>query len=392
MTKEKPWWKQTPVAAPDAPRAVRPPPEAPDDDREPDDDDDDAPAPASTPRPVGTAPPILLAHPWDHVADLTGWWMSEKLDGVRAYWDGARFVSRLGNPYVAPDWFVASLPPVPLDGELWAGRKKFQRAVSIARRQDRSDDWRELTYVVFDAPAVAAPFEQRLAHVQQALDAHRPAHARWHPHERCTGLDHLRAELARVEALGGEVLMMRQPASRYEIGRSWTLRKVKTFHDAEARVIAHVRGTGRHEGRLGSLQCEMPGGTVFHVGTGLSDAERNDPPPVGSIVTYRYQELSNDGVPRFPSYVGVRHDLPWPPPDAPAPAPAPAAPAPSDANRRSFVRGVTTWSIELDGRTVTVHDAAEATTRRNATPAGAWRDAERLIAEKLADGYIEILP
>lgn len=130
----------------------------------------------------------------------------------------------------------------------------------------------------------------------------------------------------------------------------------------------------------------------INVGTGLSDAERNDPPPVGSIVTYRYQELSNDGVPRFPSYVGVRHDLPWPPPEAPAPVPAPAAPAPSDANRRSFVRGVTTWSIELDGRTVTVRDAAEATTRRNATPAGAWRDAERLIAEKLAAGYIEILP
>jgi DNA ligase-1 len=386
VTKEKPWWKQTPVALPEAPRAVRPPPEAPD-------------TSGTTSSPVGVAPPILLAHPWDHVADLTGWWMSEKLDGVRAYWDGARFVSRLGNEYFAPDWFVASLPPVPLDGELWAGRKKFQRAVSIARRQDRSDDWRELTYVVFDAPAVDAPFEQRLAHVQQALDTHRPAHARWHPHERCIGLDHLRAELARVEALGGEGLMMRQPSSKYEIGRSWTLRKVKTFHDAEARVTAHVRGAGRHDGRLGSLSCEMPDGTVFNVGTGLSDAERNDPPPVGSIITYRYQELSNDGVPRFPSYVGVRHDLPWPPPDAPgrppatAPATAPAAaPTMSDTNRRSFVRGVTTWSIELDGRTVTVREAAEATTRRNATPAGAWRDAERLIAEKLADGYIEILP
>jgi DNA ligase 1 len=422
VTKEKPWWRQPSVAAPDAPRAVRPPPDEPDDndsdvdddaDDDADDDDDghddaqaspaaardladgesttmqgsgaqpyvlkntggvyscscpawrnqggpierrsckhlrrlrgdaaetarvgtagSARAPARAPRAAGgttsaatgTAPPILLAHPWDSVADLTGWWMSEKLDGVRAYWDGARFISRLGNEYFAPDWFVASLPRVPLDGELWAGRKKFQRAVSIARRQDRSDAWRELTYVVFDAPAVAAPFEQRLAYVQQQLEAHQPAHARWHPHERCTGLDHLRGELARVEALGGEGLMMRQPGSAYEVGRSWTLRKVKTFHDAEARVIAHVRGAGRHDGRLGSLQCEMPNGTVFNIGTGLSDAERNNPPPVGSIVTYRYQELSNDGVPRFPSYVGVRHDLPWPPPDAPDTPAAPGRP------------------------------------------------------------------
>jgi DNA ligase-1 len=178
--------------------------------------------------------------------------------------------------------------------------------------------------------------------------------------------------------------MMRQPGSNYEIGRSWTLRKVKTFHDAEARVTAHVRGAGRHDGRLGSLQCEMPDGTVFNVGTGLSDAERNAPPPIGSIVTYRYQELSNDGVPRFPSYIGVRHDLPWPPPDAPvrsravALAPAPAASAAIEVYRRSFVRGVTTWSIELDGRTVKTSDeqpgeAAETTTRRNTSPAGAWR-------------------
>jgi DNA ligase-1 len=354
----------------------------------------------------------LLAHPWDNVADLTGWWMSEKLDGVRAYWDGARLISRLGNPFHAPDWFVASLPRAPLDGELWAGRKKFQRAVSIARRQDRSDAWRELTYVVFDAPAVDAPFEQRIETVKQELEAHRSLHARWHPHERCTGLDHLRAELARVEALGGEGLMMRQPSSKYEVGRSWTLRKVKTFHDAEARVISHVRGAGRHDGRLGALQCEMPDGTVFSIGTGLSDAERNDPPPVGSIVTYRYQELSNDGVPRFPSYVGVRDDVAWPAPDAPdapvrpratattAAAPASAATAAtaaSDANRRVFVRGITTWSIELDGRTVKVRDespgeVAATTTRRNTSPAGAWRDAERLIAEKLAAGYVEIIP
>lgn len=523
MTKEKPWWKQTAVAAPDAPRAVRPPPEDPDagDDAEPagdgdrdDDGDGDgdgegredagapataatdladgesttmpgsgaapyvlkntggvyscscpawrnqsaaierrsckhlrrlrgdaaetarvgtAAAPARAPRPAGgrsstpasttaagTAPPILLAHPWDNVADLTGWWMSEKLDGVRAYWDGACLISRLGNPFHAPDWFVASLPRVPLDGELWAGRKKFARAVSIARRQDRGDAWRELTYVVFDAPAVDAPFEQRFAFVQQQLEALRHAHARWHPHERCTGLDHLRAELARVEALGGEGLMMREPGSRYEIGRSWTLRKVKTFHDAEARVIGHVRGAGRHDGRLGSLQCEMADGTVFHIGTGLSDAERNEPPPAGSIVTYRYQELSDDGVPRFPSYVGVRHDVAWPPPDAPVrrlstpsatpstaaptaastPTPAPtsrrAPAATSEGVRRTFARGDARWSVELDGRAVVLRDeqpgqVAETTTRRNASPAAAWRDAERLIADRLASGYVEII-
>jgi DNA ligase-1 len=383
--------------------------------------------PGPTPSVAGNAPPVLLAHPWDNVVDLTGWWMSEKLDGVRAYWDGGKFVSRLGNQFFAPDWFVAKLPDTPLDGELWGGRKKFQRTVSIARRQDKSDAWRELTYVVFDAPSAPGAFEQRLEHVRQYMEANTPPHARWHPHELCTGLDHLRGELARVEALGGEGLMMRQPGSKYEVGRSWTLRKVKTFHDAEARVIGHERGTGRHGGRLGSLQCEMPNGTVFNVGTGLSDAERNDPPPVGTIITYRYQELSNDGVPRFPSYVGVRVDFAWPAtPTSTAtatatqrpqsqsqsqsrsttPAPIPTstststatatATATPDTYSRTFSRGEARWSIQIDGRSVIISDQTpgeptSSTTRRNTSAAAAWRDAERLIAEKISAGYTEII-
>ena len=244
-----------------------------------------------------TAPPLLLAHSWENDVDLTGWWMSEKLDGVRAYWDGKQFLSRQGNPFLAPDWFTAKLPDYPLDGELFGGRKKFQRTVSIVRRQDRSDDWKQLAFVVFDAPKMDAPFEERLAHCQQYVEDVAPPYAEW-----------LREELARVEGLGGEGLMLRRPGSRYEAGRSQTLLKVKSFKDDEARVVGHVAGAGRHKGRLGALEVELRDGTRFSVGTGFSDQERENPPAVGTIITFRYQELSNDGVPRFPSYVGVRVD------------------------------------------------------------------------------------
>src|SRR5262249_55634216 len=144
--------------------------------------------------------------------------------------------------------------------ELWGGRKRFQRTVSVVRRQDKSDAWREITFVVFDAPAMAAPFEERIEHVRSLLAERQLPHARHHPHERCTGHEHLRAELARIEALGGEGLMMRRPQSRYEVGRSSTLLKVKSFHDAEGRVVGHVAGAGRHKGRLGALLCEMADG------------------------------------------------------------------------------------------------------------------------------------
>src|SRR4051794_25169480 len=188
-------------------------------------------------------PPLLLAERWDNTQDLAGWWLSEKLDGVRAYWDGRGLISRLGNPFHAPDWFLDGLPEVPLDGELWIGRKAFQRTVGIVRRQDKTDLWKEVSFVAFDAPALDAPFEDRLAFVRDHAGRRRPPHFRAHEHATCAGLEHLRVELARVEALGGEGLMVRQPGSRYEVGRSTTL-KIKSFRDAEARVLGHQPGAG----------------------------------------------------------------------------------------------------------------------------------------------------
>lgn len=253
-------------------------------------------------------PPLLLAHPWDHLTDLAGWWMSEKLDGVRAYWDGNRFISRLGNEYRAPEWFVEGLPSEPLDGELWLDRQMFQRTVSIVRRHDASDHWKEITYVVFDAPALASPFEHRQLQLRSWLGNGLP-HARVLDQHVCQGVDHLQRELDRVIGLGGEGLMLRQPQSLYEVGRSTTLYKVKTFLDAEARVVEHLPGEGKHVGRLGALVVEMPDGTRFSVGTGFTDAERRSPPPIGALITYRYQELTDRGVPRFPTFVRVRSDL-----------------------------------------------------------------------------------
>ena len=253
-------------------------------------------------------PPLLLAESWDTATDLSGWWMSEKLDGVRAYWDGKQFLSRQGNLYHAPAWFIDGLPAVPLDGELWIDRKKFQRTVSIVRRQDKNDLWNEVKFLVFDAPAAAGAFEERLDFLKDALAQGATNFARLHAHDRCKNLEALRAELSRIEAIGGEGLMLRQPGSKYVAGRSSALLKVKTFHDAEATVIGHQAGAGKHKGRLGALLVRLADGTDFAIGTGFSDGERENPPAIGATVTFRYQELSEAGVPRFPSWVGIRLD------------------------------------------------------------------------------------
>ena len=260
--------------------------------------------------PGADAPPLLLAHRWEQ-QDPTGWWMSEKLDGVRAYWDGKRFISRLGNQYVAPAWFVEGLPDFPLDGELFAGRGRFQQAVSVARRIDAGEAWRSLSFVIFDAPAVDAGFEDRIAHLEAWFAERSTPLARVLEHRPCKGHDDLAAELARIEELGGEGLMLRRPGSRYEAGRSETLLKVKSFLDTEARIVGYQAGTGRHKGRLGAFEVELPDGTRFKVGTGMSDAERESPAAIGEVIVVRYQELTDAGVPRFPTYVGPRADASW---------------------------------------------------------------------------------
>ena len=254
-------------------------------------------------------PPLLLAHTWENEADLTGWWLSEKLDGVRAYWTGAQFLSRQGNVYRAPAWFTDNLPNVPLDGELWIDRKAFQRTVSIVRRHDQSEHWRDVRFVTFDAPAAKGGFETRQAFLETTLCEHQPPFARVLHQGRCRGIHHLRDELHRITSLGGEGLMLRQPGSRYEVGRSSTLVKAKLLLELDAQVVEHLAGQGRHRGRMGALLVQLANGLRFNVGTGFTDAQRETPPAVGSVISVRYQELTDRGVPRFPSFVHVRRDV-----------------------------------------------------------------------------------
>lgn len=353
------------------------------------------------------APPLLLAHKWEMDIALEGWWMSEKLDGVRAFWDGAQFISRLGNVFHAPDWFIADFPKTPLDGELWGGRKTFQKTVGIVKRQDKPPEWKTLKYLVFDAPKHGGTFEERLEHIREVVGDGKLQYAKMHPHETCRDEAHLKAELARVEALGGEGMMLRKPGSKYEAGRSSTLLKVKTFHDAEAKIVEHVPGMGKHKGRLGALVVELEDGTRFNVGTGFSDKEREKPPAVGTIITFRYQELSDGGVPRFPSYVGERADAEFHPVAVGGRAPnAPTAVQLFDKTQKSAGPGIAPkirrfemrdddtnafWEIEVVGTKHRVRFGTfEVKTKSFASEGEALVEAEARIADKVGKGFREV--
>lgn len=250
------------------------------------------------------APALLLANVWSDSIDPSGWWMSEKLDGVRTYWDGDCLTTRRGNVIRAPRSFRDALPRMALDGELWIERAAFQRTVSVVRGPEGSPGWSSVRFIAFDAPGLSAPFEQRLQAVAEAArGVVGPTTA--HPHHRCDGLDHLREELAKVESLGGEGLMLRAPGSLYEAGRSATLLKVKSFQDDEACIVGIDAGEGRFAGMMGSVRVRRSDGCEFAIGTGFRDAERRNPPPIGTVVNFRHQGLTDDGVPRFPTFVRI---------------------------------------------------------------------------------------
>lgn len=266
---------------------------------------DEAPKVAATEK---TGPALLLANVWNPSIDPTGWWISEKYDGLRGFWDGQKLWSRKGQRIQAPDYFLAELPKdIALDGELWIGRGQFEETISTVLSQTPDERWKRVHFMVFDAPQAKGTFEQRVQFLQMTLPRGNQ-HVKPVEQVRCTGAKHLLAERDRVVALGGEGVMLRKPESEYEAGRSPTLLKVKPQDDAEATVIAHLPGKGKFEGKLGSLRVRTAEGIEFSIGTGFTDTQRESPPPVGSVVTFRYRGLTAKGLPRFPSFLRVRKD------------------------------------------------------------------------------------
>jgi len=256
------------------------------------------------------APPVLLAREATAGIDPAPYLVSEKLDGVRAIWDGRVLRFRSGRRVPAPDWFVSALPAVALDGELWMGRGRFE-AVSGTVRTDPPDEtrWRQIRYMIFELPGADGRFAERarllasvvasadvpwLTAVEQRRVGDREALTRW---------------LAEVIDGGGEGLMLHRADAPYVTGRSDVLLKLKPWQDAEGVVVAHVPGAGRFKGLLGALVVRLADGRRLRIGTGFSEAQRRAPPPVGTQVTFRFRGHTGSGLPRFASFLRVRDPL-----------------------------------------------------------------------------------
>lgn len=263
--------------------------------------------PAEAPGAARRRLPLLLAQHAPPDVDPAGFLVSEKLDGVRGYWDGRQLWFRSGLPVMAPGWFTAALPPVPLDGELWLGRGRFEPLVAAVRRaQARDAEWRDISFMAFELPGAPGPFAERAERLRQLARSEPRSPLVAVAQDELPDRAALQRRLHAVVAAGGEGLMLHHADAPFVAGRSPVLLKLKLQQDAEAQVVGHVPGRGRLAGRLGALRVRTVDGAEFLLGSGLSDAVRDHPPAVGSWVTYTHRGLTDRGLPRFASYLRER--------------------------------------------------------------------------------------
>lgn len=246
---------------------------------------------------------VMLAHKMGKDFDPSGWYMSEKFDGVRAFWDGKNLYTRGKNHINAPEFLTAKLPKIALDGELWTSRNSFEEIASIVALNDPADwRWQKVHYLIFDAPLFRGDFEARLNELKKHKDIELIRQII------CEGKNHLESFHKEVEAKGGEGVILRDPASLYEEGkRTKSYLKFKSFDDNEAVIIGYKMGKGKYQNMVGSFEVEADGKRFF-VGSGLTDEIRKNPPPIGSVITYKHSGYTKNGLPKFATLWRVRGD------------------------------------------------------------------------------------
>lgn len=259
---------------------------------------------------AASKPDLLLAEVYRDGIAVEQYWVSEKLDGVRAYWDGKQLISRGGEVIAVPAWFIKNFPKTALDGELWLGRNQFAATFSIVSKLQPIDhEWQQIQYHIFELPNAPGSFTERISAMQALIKQQKSPYLTLIPQFRIADKAQLLEKLRQLEQQGGEGLMLHHQDALYKTGRSSDLLKLKSYQDTEAEVIGYRPGKGKYQGMTGALVVKTAEGKTFGLGSGLTDALRQNPPKIGTVVTYRYNGFTNKGLPRFARFLRVRQEL-----------------------------------------------------------------------------------
>jgi DNA ligase-1 len=251
---------------------------------------------------------LLLAKSFETglIKNWQAWFLSEKLDGIRAIWTGKALITRQGTPLYPPPFFVKHLPSYPVEGELWAGRGQFNQVMKTVL--DKTPDfkaWGRIQFMLFDLPQSIDPFQSRYNTLKKLVSDINQPHIALVKQTQLKDEADFNQRVNLIVEQGGEGAMLRLGEALYVKGRDAHLLKYKKAQDAEAIVIGHLTGKGKYQGMLGALLVALPDGKTFKIGTGFTDAQRAAPPELGEWVTFAYNGFTVNGIPKFARFIRV---------------------------------------------------------------------------------------
>lgn len=239
--------------------------------------------------------------------DITKYFVSEKLDGFRGYWDGNKLRSKNGYAYNPPKWFIENLGDKPLDGELWIARDSFEKTSSILSEIGNDEGWKSINYMIFDMPKEQGTFKKRVEYMQVYIPSLQLQHVKMIPQKRVQDEAELNDLLKSIVQFKGEGLMLHHEDAHYGVGRVNHLLKVKVYDEGTGKIIGYNPGKGKYTNKVGSLKVQLDDGMIINIGSGLSDALRAEPPKIGEFIVFIHNGLTNKGKPRFARFKRVKN-------------------------------------------------------------------------------------
>ncbi len=236
--------------------------------------------------------------------NISGWVMSEKLDGIRGYWDGNQLYTKKGKKINVPKWFISNFPPFALDGELYTKRDDFEYIQRTVLDKVPSDGWEKITYNIFEVPDSKGDFLHRLTKAKEWFSLHPNKNIRIIEQISCKDEEELNVFLEQIVALKGEGVIVKDPMQTYHTGRSPHILKVKKFQDMEGMVVGY--NYDKITNKFKSLILKIENGIKFNLGGGFSDQQKKNPPKIGDNITFKYYGFTKYGKPKFASFLRVR--------------------------------------------------------------------------------------
>jgi len=254
-------------------------------------------------------PDLFLLKTYNDKLSVVGWVMSEKLDGIRGFWDGEKLISRGGGVLNPPESWTVNFPNFAIDGELWTKRADFEGVSSIVRRKNPDSRWQKVSFNIFEVPNQQGGILQRLKVLQDYLQQHPSKTLKIIKQIPVKSTQHLNVFLDKIIKKKGEGIVVRDPKTHYQTGRLSSALKVKKYQDDECVVLEILPGKGKYTNKMGALKCQTKAGKIFKVGSGFTDAQRQNPPKIGSEITFKYYGFTKNKKYKHPVFLKIKPKL-----------------------------------------------------------------------------------